>query len=233
MVLRLIISYFLFCPFFLFGQIKKPVNKKPVNVEPNGQRFVEIGNSQLLKGDTINGCLNFMIAKGMGFYKPNLYYEKTNYRDDVELNCYDNQKLIKKEIRNNPAFKKLNYPPLEFVLAQVVYDDESVVLKISLHNNSSEIVDGFECRLKFYDINNKGVNGIYGTNNGFYNNYEEDIYPGDDGGFAAPNTYFFHQGITKIRVSLVKVRFRNGGFWKPKPGQEVFVYATLAKEDME
>jgi hypothetical protein len=127
---------FLLLPTVFLGQAKN----KPQLKTPSLETIVSSRKKELDDGDTLHACLNFMIAKAKGYYKINHYYgeNEEQYVDDVETNCYDESRLIKKEIRENPEFKKLNYPPLEFRQQEVINDEIAPILRIQMHNNSTK-----------------------------------------------------------------------------------------------
>ncbi len=98
--------FFLFflLPVVLFGQVKRKPQTKPLIKSAIADTLVKRGKIQLLNGDTIKACLNFMIAKGKGYYKINHYYSENEeeYEDDVVTSCNDENRQIKEAVRNNP-----------------------------------------------------------------------------------------------------------------------------------
>ena len=213
----------LFSPLFLFSQTKNKSQAK----SPPLDTMVQKGKKKLEEGDTLHACLNFMIAKAKGYYKINHYYgeDEEQYIDDVQTNCYDENRIIKKEIRENTEFKKLNYPPLEFLSAEVINDDIAPILRVEMHNNSKKTVDAFKCVVKCYNRFDEPVKGLSNSNTGIITN-QETIESGEDGGNLANYNFYFFDGIAKVKVTLIKVHFKDGGGWEPRSGQSITITAT-------
>lgn len=221
--MKYILLLFLILPSLLFGQTKT----KPQSKTPSLDTIVQKGKKMLEDGDTIHACLSFMIAKAKGFYKINQYYgeDEEKYIDDVESNCYDENRIIKKEIRENPEFKKLNYPPLEFLTAEVINDEVAPILRVEMHNNSTKSVDAFKCIVKCYNRFDEPVKGLSNSNTGVITN-QETIEPGEDGGNLANYNFYFFEGIAKVKVTLIKIHFKDGSIWEPKQGQSITITAS-------
>jgi hypothetical protein len=194
----------------------------------NGRIYYDNANVLMDKGDTMNACFNFMLAKMAGFYKPKAYYNdgEDEQQDDVVKFCYDDEGLIKSGLQKNQKYKLLNYPPIEFVSALIVSDEFSPVLKIEVHNNQSRTVNAFRCKVECFTNFGEPVRGVSRTNFGTITN-QETIEPGQDGGVGTTYSLWFKDGIGKAKVTLLKVHFSDGTIWTPKPDQKITIWAQL------
>ena len=214
---KLLIIMLLFLPLFISAQKKSRNTIKKIS----GESFAMAGKSQLQNGDTIHACINFLKAKALGYYRLNFFYNENEEEseDDVILYCYDEKNQIKKALRDNPEFKILNYPPLDFFSAEIFNDELGTpTLKLQMHNNSAKIVDAFKCVVKCYNRFDEAVKGIENSNTGIITDQAR-IDPGEDGGNIEGYSFTFFSGISKMKLTLLKVHFQDGSNWVPKVGQ--------------